>query len=387
MSGSRNEERRPPRVAAAGLALCRLLLVAVTLAAAAAGTIAAGGAASAATSHQARPAGLTWQGMSLMNGWQPGESSYAGTGSPAWAVQGGIVYLSGSVVQPSGSNPLFAVLPPQARPVSVLYMTVYTVSQTQGYIVIYPSGAMYAEASPYSNAQGFTSLAAVSYPAASVTVQPLSLVNGWHSSQGQWGTGDPSYTASGGMVYLSGSLNLPGGGNSAMFAVLPPGDRPSHSLYFNVYTYAGTIGTVGVNPEGDVYAYYGQADQFTSLAGISFLAGPTPAAKLPLVNGWQSGLTQYWYTADPGITVSSGVVHLSGSVVNMPATSPFFATLPEFARPAHDLYIKITVGTSITEADTGTLLIEPDGTMQAYSIPSGLAQNFTSLDGISYSLG
>jgi hypothetical protein len=41
---------------------------------------------------------------------------------------------------------------------------VYTLDDTQGYLVIYPTGEMMAWANPESNAQGFTSLAGVSHP-------------------------------------------------------------------------------------------------------------------------------------------------------------------------------------------------------------------------------
>jgi hypothetical protein len=75
-----------------------------------------------------------------------------------------VVYLSGSVFQPTGTASEFAVLPAAARPSRVLYITVYTADDTQGFISIYPDGVMYASASPYSNAQGFTSLAGISYP-------------------------------------------------------------------------------------------------------------------------------------------------------------------------------------------------------------------------------
>jgi hypothetical protein len=57
-------------------------------------------------------------------------------------------------------------------------------------------------------------------PAASASIappecswHPLSLMNGWQSAQGEWGTGNPSYCVTSlGMVYLSGSLTQPGGG-------------------------------------------------------------------------------------------------------------------------------------------------------------------------------
>jgi hypothetical protein len=62
-----------------------------------------GGSASAATLHTAQPAattitGVTWHKLALIHGWQPGQSHFTGTGSPAWAVQNGVVYLSGSIV-------------------------------------------------------------------------------------------------------------------------------------------------------------------------------------------------------------------------------------------------------------------------------------------------
>jgi hypothetical protein len=73
------------------------------------------------------------------------------------------VYLSGSLVQSTGTNGELAVLP-AARPSRVLYLTRYTLDDTQGWLTIYPSGAIYASAMPYSDAQGFTSLAGISYP-------------------------------------------------------------------------------------------------------------------------------------------------------------------------------------------------------------------------------
>jgi hypothetical protein len=45
---------------------------------------------------------------------------------------------------------------------------------------------------PAANAQAYTSLAAVSFPARSTARARLTLLNGWHSEQSVFGSGDPS---------------------------------------------------------------------------------------------------------------------------------------------------------------------------------------------------
>jgi hypothetical protein len=64
-----------------------------------------------------------------------------------------------------------------------------------------------------------------------------------------------------------------------------------------------------------------------------------------------------------------------------------FAVLPKAARPTHDLYIQVMVYTPDNVAQAGTVLIEPDGAMQAYSLTASDAQQYTSLAGISFPLG
>src|ERR1022692_5197791 len=66
------------------------------------------GAASARTGTPA--SGVTWHRISGINGWRSAESRY-GTGNPSWALQGGVVYLSGSVLRSGGTSSLFGVLP------------------------------------------------------------------------------------------------------------------------------------------------------------------------------------------------------------------------------------------------------------------------------------
>ena len=254
--------------------------VALTSAITALGAIVGAGTASAATAQPAAPAvtGVTWHQLSTINGWTSGQSQY-GTGGPAWAVQNGVVYLSGSVLQPSSTGQEFAVLPAAARPSKTLFIPVYTLGDTQGYLVIYPTGEVMAWASPESNAQGFTSLAGISFPAASDTVHTLALDNGWVSGEPAHDTGDPAYWVSGGVVHLSGSVDQPSG-TSEIFAVLPKADRPAHDLYIQVMVYTpdntAYAGTVLIAPDGAMEAYSqapGSAQMYTSLAGISFPLG------------------------------------------------------------------------------------------------------------------
>jgi hypothetical protein len=353
---------------------------------AALGVTAGAGSASAATAQSAAATvtGVTWHQLTPINGWVPGQSQFAGDGIPSWAVRNGVVYLSGSVAQTSGTNNEFAVLPAAARPSRVLYMTVFTWAGTQGFVIVHPNGAIQAWANPYSNAQTLTSLAGISYPAPALATTGLSLENGWQSSDSQWGTGDPSYSVSNGMVYLSGSLHQPAGSNQ-VFGVLPPAARPARTLYLSVYTYAGTIGLLKIDTSGTMYAYFGGAQQYTSLAGVSFPVASATMTKLALINGWNSAQPTYG-TGDPSYSVNNGVVHLSGSLLQPQAGGQMFAILPQAARPTNYLYIKTEVYSGST-ANTGTVVITPNGEMYAYSLTASQAQQYTSLAGISYPLG
>ena len=65
---------------------------------------------------------------------------------PGYWVSGGVVHLSGSVDQPSGTGQIFAVLPKADRPAHDLYIQVmvYTPDDTAyaATVVIDPDGAM-----------------------------------------------------------------------------------------------------------------------------------------------------------------------------------------------------------------------------------------------------
>jgi hypothetical protein len=377
----------------------RSVLAAVAVAAAALVAAAAfGGAASAATRHPAHPAampathhrgaaarrpattvtGLTWHPLTLINGWQSDQGQFD-SGNPAWAVKNGIVYLSGSLHQPGGtplSNSEFAVLPAAARPAHQLDVTVYTDGGTFGALAIGTNG-MYVHSPVVADGQAYSSLAGVSFPAATTAMHTLSLLNSW--AGGAFGGGDPADTVTGGVVHLSGSLSQPSSGTNDEFAVLPAAARPAHTLYLNVNTIGNSTGVLEIDPSGVMHAYQGGAQSFTSLAGVSFPAATTATQPLSLLNGWQSGQSAFG-TGDPAYTVTGGVVHLSGSLHQPSGTGEEFTVLPPAARPAHDLWIM----TYTADGAVGALEIMTDGEVDAFNNTGNAAQQYTSLAAIAY---
>jgi len=320
---------------------------------------------------------VSWHTLGLLSGWQSSQGTYH-SGDPSWAVKGGVVYLSGSLHQPSAGFSEFAVLPAAARPAHSLVLPVYTVGGTTDGLYIQPTGQMFIFAS--SDAQAYTSLAGVSFPAATTAVHTLSLLNGWQSSQSVYSNGDPAYRVAGGVVYLSGSLDQPSGTNEE-FAVLPAAARPARTLYLTVYTDAGT-GVLKISSNGVMLACQGNAQTFTSLAGVSFPAATTAVHTLSLLNGWRSSQSAYG-TGNPAYTVAGGVVYLSGSLHQPAGTNEEFAVLPPAARPTHKLWIK----TYTYNGAVGALEITPSGVMDAFNSSGNAAQGYTSLAAISYPLG
>jgi hypothetical protein len=214
------------------------------------------------------PAGLAAHKLATIHGWQSAQGSY-GAGDPAVTASNGIVYLSGSVKQPSGSADEFAVLPKADRPRHWLYLPVYTLDGTEGSLEISPAGHLSLFGG--SSTKGFSSLAGISFPV-SLAAQQLPLINGWQSAQGSYHTGNPAAAIRDGIVHLSGSLERVSGSQTEV-TVLAPAYRPGHYLYLPVYTLDGTEGSLEITPGGAVYAMFGSASGYTSLAGISYPAG------------------------------------------------------------------------------------------------------------------
>lgn len=213
--------------------------------------------------------------------------------------------------------------------------------------------------------------------ATTVTWHRLTLQNGWKSARSNsLDVANPSYAISGGMVYLDGALRQPVG-SSTQFGVLPAGYRPSHTLYFAVYTGAnGVAGSLRINPTGTLQAFNGAARDLTSLAAISFPVSGMTWHALTLKNGWVSS-QQQWKTGNPAYAVKSGIVHLAGSLHLPSGGNTMFGVLPKGARPAHALYLIVYN----FNGATGTVRIRPDGRLNAYG-PA--AVSLVSLAGISF---
>jgi len=339
------------------------------------------GAASASTTAPAT--GVTWHQLSAINGWHSAQQKY-NTGNPRWAVKGGVVYLSGSVDQVASNDVLVAVLPKAARPARAFDTHMYTSNDTNGWLDIFPGGDLEVNSAPYSNAQSFTSLAEISYPAAGATTHALRLLNGWRATRNAV-DGAPSYTVKSGMVYLTGAMHRPTD-SAARFAVLPRAARPAHVEYITIGTWNGVqgsgsqVGTLEVFPSGVMKVYGPSAEVW--LGNVAFPQATTTRHDLTLLNGWVSGQSA-WNSGDPAYWVSGGVVHLSGSLIQPSAGQEHFATLPAAARPKHSLYIKVYT----YQGSVGTLFIQPNGTMQAYGPGTTNAQKFTSLAAVSFPVG
>jgi hypothetical protein len=371
---------RPIRTVLAAAAVAATALVALTV-------TTAGTAASAATAQPPTVAtGLTWHPLTLINGWQSAQGSYT-TGDPAWAVKNGIVYLSGSLIQPGAtptSNDEFAVLPPAARPSASqdMDLVAYTLNGTQGFIGIGPGGALTALSPNPSDAQGFTSLAGISYPAATTATHNLSAVNGW-SGSGMGGTNKLTYAVTGGVVRLSGETWQNSGSSNPEFAVLPAAARPAHKESFPFDMCGPGVGTLAITPNGQMSLTGAGARYCSFLDGIAFPAASTATTGLTLVNGWQSAPGQYT-TGNPAYSVTGGVLHLSGALTQPGGGAEEFAVLPSSAWPAHDVYIT----TFAYNGEPGAVEIQPNGEMYAFD-PNGNVdtQAFTSLAGVSYPVG
>lgn len=211
-----------------------------------------------------------WHNFTLVNGWKSGRSKF-GSASPSYAVMGDVTHLAGSVRSGNVDDGL-ARLPADARPSSVLYITVFTSGGNIGTVVVNPNGWVEAFGTG-STTQ--TSLDGVSFPTASGKFSwlPLTLRAGWSSAQSAWDTGNPSYVVVGPIVYLAGSLQYSATtGSTAVFASLPSAINPANELVRQVYTYGDTTGSlslgVGIGTAASDPA--DQAEMFTSLAGISY---------------------------------------------------------------------------------------------------------------------
>jgi hypothetical protein len=357
-------------------------------------------------------AGITpacaWTSLTLVNGWQSANATF-GTGDPRYCIDGGIVYLSGSLAGGTGSQ--FATLPSWATPTSRTYLSTYTFGGKPGIIRIETNGTMNAYG---GSATSYTSLAGISFPAAAYAPpgQSLSLINDWKSADSVYGSGAPSYIVTNGIVHLSGSMTNPDGNNvNGHFTHELNAIEPDHCTETSVYTLGGSVGLLSISGTTDVGydvpplpawkddswiqdtedspASGPDVGAFTSLAGVAYPAAGAAWQPLSLINGWANG-QENCFNGDPSYYQKGGIVYLSGLVDQSPYGNCAFAVLPAAARPAHTLYL-IANAEGLPIAD---IRISPDGTTCAWSLGGsdngwdngGGAGVVASLGGLSYQL-
>src|SRR3984957_11035815 len=334
-----------------------------------------GTAAGAAPAKTPTSAPFTWHTFKLLNGWASASSSNLRTGTPAWATHDGVVYFRGAIKNPAPSpSEELAQLPASDSPARVLYIEVYTSAGVAGALIVNPGGEVDALD---GNAGPFTSLAGVSYPLPSIKPHSLKPEHGWRSDQGKYGTGDPGYAISHGVVYLSGSLHH---GNKPVALVLPKAARPPHEMYRSIYTFDGNPGSVVIRPNGQVELFGAHAARFTSLAAISYPVTGTNWHNFFLTGGWKSGSTRF-HSSAPAYTTLNGVVYLTGTMYQTSGTNVHWANFPAAVRPAALSYLEVNAA----NATTGAITIFAIGRVD--STPFADAQGGTSLGGISYPAG
>jgi hypothetical protein len=280
----------------------------------------------------------------------------------------------------SGTNDVAFTLPVADRPAAEVYVPVDECGATNGRLVIPPSGVVSVEAqgNAWNEAQCFVSLDGVTFAKTATSFTALTPLNGW-SSYG-FGTATPAARNISGIVYLKGAIQTSGSNGEAF--VLPAADRPTSTVYVTADLNDSTNGRLVISPNGSVGVEaennWSDAQNFTSLDGISFAKSATSFTALTPLNGWSS----YGFgTASPAARTISGVVHLKGAITTAGTNGQAFV-LPTAFRPAHDLYVKA----DLCDSHNGRLYITTSGsvTVQAPSGGWGNAQCFTSLDGVSF---
>jgi hypothetical protein len=316
--------------------------------------------------------------LTLVNGWT---NAPFGTSNAAARTIRGIVHFKGAIA--SGSTAVVSTLPPGLRPSTDVYVPVDLCNATNGRLHITPSGAVDIEtdtATPFSNAQCFTSLDGASFSLASAPVSPLTLQNGWTNAP--FSTSNAVAANIDGLVHLKGAIS---NGSSASVFTLPGALRPSASVYVKVDLCGANNGRLFIQSNGAVSVQqesgtpFSNAQCFTSLDGVTFAA--TMFHPLGLTNGWTN--TPFG-TNRAAVMIAQNIVYLRGAIAT-PTTntnaSPF--TLPAPYRPATTVFLPV----DMCNATNGRLIIQPSGvvTLQPQQgTPFSNAQCFTSLEGVSY---
>jgi hypothetical protein len=220
------------------------------------------------------------------------------------------------------------------------------------------------------------SVGAVAAHADNASETPLVLENGW--TGGPYGTGLAKVEMGAGIVSFSGAIAT-SGTNQVAFT-LPPAFRPAYEVFVPVDMCNGTNGRLEIAPSGDVTVEtrdWANAQCFTSLDGVSFVASGVWPYSLSLQNGWTGGP---FGTALPQAVFDGATVRFQGAMATT-GTNPVAFTLPPALRPAYNVFVKV----DMCGGSNGRLDISPSGVVTV--VPEGVwpsAQCFTSIDGVSF---
>ncbi len=251
-------------------------------------------------------------------------------------MENGIVYLNGSMDQPTQGQREFANLPQAAWPTSTVFFPVYMFGDTTGTLAITCSGTMTAWNAPGqpNTASEYTSLAGISFPLAGSALTPIPLSSPWQSANTGYGTGDPSYLVRSG----------------ATMATSAP--RSSNRLRSR----CGSRMTVSPGT--------------MTPASLRWPASPT---RRPAPLGSRSpfrtaGQQQPTPPARPVLrcTTSAKASYLSGSVTSSQFSSSLIASLPAAAWPSHTLYRTVN-----TDTGRASLQITPTGQLTLFDSSAG----------------
>jgi hypothetical protein len=204
--------------------------------------------------------------LTLQHGWVSSQGQYD-TGDPAYAISGGIVYLSGSLKLGATAQVAFT-LPKAARPPHLTFMSVYTFDGSTGSITIRPNGQVLING---ADASSYTSLANISFPVTGTKWTNFKLEDGWKSGFTAFHTASPAYAIINGVVYLTGTM-LGQKAPNGLWTELPKGVKTAVDvLELEVYT-SGPNGAIAVTNSGGVVASspFSYAQGCTSLGGIAY---------------------------------------------------------------------------------------------------------------------
>jgi hypothetical protein len=330
-------------------------------------------------SAPARTATAHFRPLVLSNGWT--EAPYSTT-RPGVTKVSGIVHLRGAVAT-TALNTVPFVLPSGFRPSANVYVPINLCAASKGRLLIQTDGTttVFPEGGVWSNAQCFTSLEGVSFPADASDTTPLVLEPGWADTNARYGTRSPAVKKVDGIVHLQGVV---ADGTASKLFTLDAQFRPSAQVYIPVDLCLARKGRIIVQTDGVVrvaaFSQFSDATCFTSLEGAWFATGQTGFAPVTLQSGWTNSFG--FGTRGPKVGNLGGIVRFQGAIQG--GTDGVVFNLPRELRPATLAFSPI----DLCGGAKGRLVIRPNGDVTINTVSGGFsaATCFTSLEGASFGL-